>query len=161
MLDEMLSAKKKKMCWNCDGTVGFDASFCPYCGCDLAQGVEGKKVEKHEPEENLSSLYTPPYSGSSDKLSHHYTEEMAANAVFQSDEEDEPTSGMTQADYGIWPLLFLSLGSILLTLGLLLFFFSDEGKVSLEWNAYYWFLYCLIATPLLMMGWKFLSRESG
>ena len=163
----MLASKRKKMCWNCDGTVSYDASFCPYCGSDLARNVDHKPLEtaaKHKKfEENLASLYKPPYSGRSRDVTsdaqHPRVDEFSTNQIFQGTEEIEPTQAMTDADVGIWPLLFLSLGGLLLTLGLLLFFFSENGKVVLEWNAHYWFLYCLIATPLLMMGWRFLNHS--
>lgn len=49
--------------------------------------------------------------------------------------------------------LFL-LGSNLLVLGLIQFFFSEEGVLRLEWDAKYWFIYCLFALPLVYLGFK-------
>lgn len=59
----------------------------------------------------------------------------------------------------IGSLLLLSLGGHLFTLAWLLFFFSDHGKLVLEWKSRYWFIYLLISLPLLYKGWKKLSEE--
>jgi hypothetical protein len=39
-------------------------------------------------------------------------------------------------------------------LGLLQLFFSDSGKLKLEWDSSYWFVYCLAAAPLVLLGFK-------
>ncbi|MDN3504968.1 MAG: hypothetical protein P0S95_05285 [Rhabdochlamydiaceae bacterium] len=50
-------------------------------------------------------------------------------------------------------VLFLSLGAQLFAIGLLLLFFSTDGHLTLEWRAKNWYLYCLVALPLLGFGW--------
>ena len=69
------------------------------------------------------------------------------------DEEDEES-------LQIGSLLFLSLGGHLFTLAWLLFFFSDHGKLVLEWKSRYWVVYLLISLPLLYKGWKKLTDSS-
>jgi hypothetical protein len=160
----VLASKRKKMCWNCDGSVSFDSAYCPYCGNDLSQGGEAAQPAKEQKsDDSLASLYKPPYSAknsdTSSRKQHAYVEEMASHDVFQADHEESEPPALTETDAGIWPLLFLSIGATLLTLGLLLFFFSENGRVVLEWNAHYWFLYCLVSVPMLMMGYKFLSTK--
>jgi len=152
------------MCWNCDGSVSFDSAYCPYCGNDLAQGRSeqpSREAKEHKSDDSLASLYKPPYSAKSGESSsqHAYVEEMASHDVFQADHASEEPAMVTESDGGIWPLLFLTLGATLLTLGLILFFFSENGRVVLEWNAHYWFLYCLCSVPMLMMGYRFLATK--
>lgn len=53
-----------------------------------------------------------------------------------------------------WPLLLLILGGNLLILGLLQFFFSESGHLRLEWDSKYWFVYCVLALPVLYFGFK-------
>ena len=53
-----------------------------------------------------------------------------------------------------WPILLLSIGGNLLTIGLLQLFFSDNGFLKLEWDSSYWFVYCLAAAPLFYFGFK-------
>lgn len=166
----MLGPGRKRLCQFCEGSVAQDATFCPYCGNELdkieAMPARPREEEHHKRlEDSLTSLYRPPYAAPSSTAVPRYeeTNPVQMNQIFQPDEhttgeakEDAPAQ-MTEADWGIWPLLFLLFGGTSLTLGLLLFFFSEEGKVVLEWNAHYWFLYCLAAIPLLMFGCRFLN----
>jgi len=169
----MLASERKRMCPYCEGEVDYESTYCPLCGGELEKKqeqpdlAEMRTEEKHRQlEESLATLYRPPYSGSSYQRPPEPAPTTHTHQIFHAEEEesdvDDPTQ-MTEADGGIWPLLFLTIGGMLLTLGLLLFFFSENGRVILEWNAHYWFLYCLIATPFLMLGWKFLnpSQESN
>lgn len=123
---------------------------------------------------NLASLYKPPYSPNQrgfgvpnfqeDKASadDFYYSSTPHQTIYSSSQEELGTQGEAprqKIEVGLWPLLFLSIGANLLTIGLLLFFFSDRGKLTLEWNSYYWFVYCILATPLLMFGWKLLQSN--
>ena len=110
---------------------------------------------------NLSSLYKPPYTPNQKGFGvPSYQEESLSSYedTTMSYESSEDTASQ-KVEVGLWPLLFLSVGMHLLTLGLILFFFSDQGKLTLEWNSYYWFVYCLLSTPLLMFGWKLLQNN--
>jgi len=50
-------------------------------------------------------------------------------------------------------ILFLSLGAQLMAIGLLLLIFSTDGQLTLQWTAKNWYIYCLLAVPLLGFGW--------
>lgn len=152
-----------KMCWNCDGHVNMDAHFCSYCGSDLYRLKE--EEEKKQSQKKLSSLYQPPYNptqgplgvpGFEDHTGFSYDTELGDEEV--SFEEEEKVE-KPKTDMGVWPLLFLSLGMNLMTLGLLLFFFSNGSYLTLEWNSHYWFIYCILSTPFLMFGWKLLKAS--
>lgn len=174
--------KKQKLCWNCEGNVSVEALYCPFCGSDLHQhevmekdyALSSKKeTTSSYPQEqtNLASLYTPPYRPTHSGFGVPSYQEESTNIYEEEAYPEEETSysrgqeaveeAPQKVDVGIWPLLFLSIGSNLLTIGLLLFFFSDKGKVVLEWNSYFWFVYCILATPILMFGWKLLQSQKN
>jgi hypothetical protein len=60
----------------------------------------------------------------------------------------------SEGNRAFFPILLLSLAGNLLTIGLLLLLFSNGGVLHLEWDASYWFAYCLAAMPLLFLGLK-------
>lgn len=182
--------RQQKMCWNCEGAVSAEALYCPYCGSDMQIHAETNQKREEElfaqdsfqfsapvtpsvsqEASNLASLYKPPYSPNQRGFGvPNFKEEKAPeqeNFYYPSEQviypkQEEPSSkeALQKTDVGLWPLLFLSIGMNLLTLGLLLFFFSDKGKLILEWNSYYWFVYCILAAPLLMFGWKLLQSNT-
>jgi hypothetical protein len=73
------------------------------------------------------------------------------NAI--QEQQETTTQGGT-----FWPVLLLTIASNILTLGLLQFFFSDNGVLTLEWSSKYWFLYCLASLPLFFFGFKKANR---
>lgn len=180
----MKASQRKKICWYCEGSVPGDALQCSFCGSDLSHTQKNSSTEllhaayeEESLDESLASLYRPPYLARDrfkEKNTHSYIEESytprRANASFSSashgptarsmskegaavKEEEEKISGNKDA----FSLLFLSIGGFLMTLGLLLFFFSEEGVLMLKWNANYWFIYCFLSLPLLYFGFRFLG----
>lgn len=177
--------RQQKMCWNCEGAVSGEALYCPYCGSDMHLHAETQDLHQglstqdsfqfsngHSQEaSNLASLYKPPYSPNQRGFGiPNFKEEKPApqedfyypqeQVIYPKQEEVSSSEEVPKTDAGLWPLLFLSIGMNLLTVGLLLFFFSDKGKLTLEWNSYYWFVYCILAAPLLMFGWKLLQPNA-
>lgn len=182
--------RQQKVCWNCEGAVSTEALYCPYCGSDMQAHVEtNQDMQQEFPEEplqfgmqsqhgvskeasNLASLYKPPYSPNHRGFGvPNFKEEQSPQedfynpqeqVIYQNRQESSSIEGEVsqKTDAGLWPLLFLSIGMNLLTVGLLLFFFSDKGRLILEWNSYYWFVYCILAAPLLMFGWKLLHSNT-
>lgn len=169
------------MCTSCEGMIPIDAEICPYCAADHSQSTEQTSsyqapLFKHQSlEESLTSLYTPPYSSKN----HAYaTEENKAPPPRKN--RENPTEGMMSAirkeaapslaiptsateeteeeqsaqGSTFWAVFMLSLGAVLLNLGVLQLFFSDHGVLKLEWNGAYWFLYCLVSVPLFYLGFK-------
>lgn len=164
------SQNQDKICVGCEATISTSTLFCPYCGCDVKEEEE-QLYEENNPSSsqkeelsNLASLYKPPYTPNQrgfgvpsfqEASSSQSLEPTSSFNSFSEEKEEEK-----KADVGFWPLLFLSIGSNLMTIGLILFFFSDRGKLVLEWNSYYWFVYCILATPLLMFGWRLLTSST-
>lgn len=150
----MKPADRQKMCPNCDGRVAYDATQCPYCFATLqVEGAAQGAPFKHQTlQDSLTNLYTPPYGArpaepAEEKKSLTKTSEPTA-AVATVEKED------VSDNKNFWPILLLSLGGNLFTLGVLQFFFSDQGVVKLEVNGGYWFLFILLSLPLFYFGFK-------
>lgn len=163
-----------------------EALECKYCGSSFVKKATSKSA--YQTEDSLASLYEPPYAPTRkspvygipeqeatapslhDPMARHY-EEDSSNLRSSSksrrplkksplmrkgnktEEEDDEES------LQIGSLLLLSLGGHLFTLAWLLFFFSDHGKLVLEWKSKYWFVYLLLSLPLVYKGWKKLTEE--
>lgn len=173
---------RQKMCTSCDGRIPFDAEICPYCAADLsgasAQAGSAKELHHQSLQDSLTSLYTPPYAGKSagfmsppgekkevlntpkpeplkepmaEKRFNNPTAALGVPTIpMDSSEEQHADEGRSS----FWPILLLSVGANLLTVGLLQLFFSDNGFLRLEWDSSYWFVYCLGALPLFFFGFK-------
>ncbi|MBI2811766.1 MAG: hypothetical protein HYX67_13195 [Candidatus Melainabacteria bacterium] len=157
---------RQKMCSNCDGRIPFDAEVCPYCAAEQAKG---SAHEQHHQslQDSLTSLYSPPYAGKSSgaaTIKPEPPKEPMAEKRFNNSSISlgaptipADTAVEQHADEGkssFWPILLLSVGGNLLTIGLLQLFFSDNGFLRLEWDSSYWFVYCLAAFPLFFLGFK-------
>lgn len=172
---------RQKMCTNCDGRIPLDAENCPYCSADqknvLASAGSAKELHHRSLQESLTSLYAPPYGKSSSPL----TQTGEKKEAIYFNKQEPPKENMVEKRFnanpsslgaptihlnspaeqindegrsGFWPILLLSIGTNLLTLGLLQLFFSDKGFLELEWDSSYWFIYCLAALPLFFFGFK-------
>ncbi len=172
----MTQTERKKMCWNCEADVNHQATYCPFCGTDLLNYPQNKQPETAKQEmfasqslqDSLTSLYKPPYSarnregyGVPDDRRNAQFSEPQPDPLFSTDIRHTEERQLTPSEEkrgSIWSILLLSLGANLLTLGLILFFFADDGKLTLEWNSHAWFIYCLLSLPILFFGWRFLSQ---
>jgi len=159
----METTQRKKLCPNCEGNVSYDAIFCPYCRADLSRAQQKKNAQsesKEQPSESLASLYRPPYLV---RESHGYgvpDEREGSYAGTQEEEFFEEEDQKEPGNRSVWALLLLSIGGNLLTLGLLILFFSEAGRLTLEWKSGTWFLYCFLGAPFLFLGWKCLSLKT-
>lgn len=169
------------MCSNCDGRIPIDADVCPYCAAEqriVASSSSPKELHHQSLQDSLTSLYSPPYAARNSSLLHPsgekkdflnpnkpeplkepMAEKRFNNASSSSGLPSIPvdTGDEQHADEGrssFWPILLLSIGANLLTIGLLQLFFSENGVLRLEWNSSYWFVYCLAAFPLFFFGFK-------
>ena len=179
----MNTTERSKICKSCEADVSLTATYCPFCGSDLI-APSAQKKETHDSifanntvRESLASLYKPPYSSRNsyglgvpdERDESDYVQSATAeksDSLFQGYGHDDlhqiqpPEEEKTEArEGGFIPLLLLSIGCQLLTLGLLLLFFSKGGKLILQWNARTWFIYCLLSLPMLYAGWKFLKPK--
>ncbi|MCH9617763.1 MAG: hypothetical protein SP1CHLAM9_10830 [Chlamydiia bacterium] len=152
----MDNGEKMRMCPHCEGTVPLDSSSCRFCGSSFDEGETRLKGAFRDPRED--SYYNPPYAPAADVTadSVYYPEnnEPMQNAAYSDDQDtdEEEEKGHIVA------LALLSAGAMFFTLSLLLFFFSEHGRLILEWKSRYWSLYMIIGAPLLYYGFKKLRK---
>ncbi|MGE3954110.1 MAG: hypothetical protein AB7F31_02790 [Parachlamydiales bacterium] len=159
----MTAVKNRKLCWNCEGSVHIHATKCPFCSTDLTAGTSPhlEHVEPLSPytppnRQQKTTAPAPPYNPQRgyeiDSAAEEYGTQFRAEEPQQQVEEEEE-AGPTNA----LPLLLLLPGIFFLLFGLVLVLFSHDGELTMRWNARYWFVYLLIAMPMLYFGWRTLG----
>ncbi|MBF8263877.1 MAG: hypothetical protein HW387_1542 [Parachlamydiales bacterium] len=154
----MKPKKRQKLCCNCDGEIDLDVIVCPFCAADLRE--EKPEQQRTSPtsgnvrplsggQQMSESLYPPPYSS-------HEPSETAPPA----EPAAPPSSAIEEEkpDRMIGSILLFSVGVQLFVLGLMLVLFSYHGSVVLKWDARLWFLYVFASIPLLILGYRSLSK---
>lgn len=152
----MSAVPKKKLCWNCDGHIAKQIDNCPYCG-----------VYVHSPDLDESNGWNLPYaSGKKEEIPTPFyqiheneqddTEELKANE--ETEEYSLDFSLMQQLKEDVLPVLLLMSGSIFFLFGIVLFLFSNDGKLTLQWNGTLWPYYMAAAVPFIYLGWKYLLQ---
>jgi len=113
-------------------------------------------------DKTIASLYPPPYQpnafkGPSVEETESVVHEQSAQQTTPAQEAAEP-EGKTEIVSTLVPILLFSFGVNFFLLGLILFFFSEEGSLHLKFNGSLWFLYVFLSMPLLYFGFKKLSK---
>nr|NGX48283.1 hypothetical protein [Chlamydiota bacterium] len=118
-------------------------------------------------EDSLTSLYTPPYQGKRPQFTQNapsepdliyeeppmykeVTERPEMNPLLGATVDEEETASKSS----LLPTVLLFAGANFSILGFMQLFFSKNGILRLEWDANYWFFYCLLGLPLLYFGYK-------
>lgn len=167
---------KKKLCWNCDGHVSFDADSCPYCGSQL---------NKKEGKDNLSPPFQEEEFASSENqfkvpFDPEETPKLALYELNEGEKKNLTPWKFTEREWEtltgergepsvsdedgeerrniLVTLAMLLIGSSFFLFSLALFFFSSEGSFTLTWKASSWYLYFVVSVPLLLYGWKHLKE---
>jgi hypothetical protein len=136
----MAANQKKRLCWNCDGTVDVHLSHCTYCGAELLRDQEAMEQEfSHEDEEE--SVF----------------EEEGQFEEEEEEREHEPAR-IRQRSLTL-PFMLMVPGTLLGLFGLMVWLFSHDGALELRWDASYWYIYVLLSLPLLVFGWRSLGRS--
>ncbi len=147
----MSAVPKKKLCWNCEGNVSKEIDNCPYCGVYIhaeAEDDSGWSPSYHSSQQE--DIPTPLYQVKSQS---------------DSDVEEQPqeTSLSAAATWAhlkkdVLPLLLLMAGSIFFLFGVVLFLFSQEGTLTLQWQEHYWTYFLGLSAPFIFIGWKLLQQ---
>lgn len=158
----MKAIDRQKACPNCSGKIPLDVGQCPYCFAQVP--VEsGKEASSKSSPFQESSKYAPPYQPKSSLTSNFLVNEekkFFGESGSHGEEAVLDKQILKEAsNKSFWPILLLSLGGNLLVLGILQFFFAEQGVVKLEMNAGYWFLFLVVSIPLLYFGLKKLKEE--
>lgn len=152
----MNKGEKMRMCPHCEGTVPLDSSSCRFCGSSFNE--ENSRMKGAFRDQREDDYYNPPYAPAP---------ELSAESVFYPENEESMQSAEYQEDENaneeeekghILALALLSAGTMLFTLSLLLFFFSEHGRLVLEWKSRYWSLYMIIGAPLIYYGFQKLRK---
>lgn len=120
-----------KLCWNCDGSIGFQFETCPYCGVNLNVVPASK-----EPVKEVATTYS---------TSHQEWNETQKEKKETGDKKE------------FFALLLLLPGIVFLLFGIALLLFSTDGIFTLKWNQSFAYFYFLGAIPLLYCGYKSLK----
>lgn len=156
---------KKRLCWNCEGNVSEELETCSYCGVY----VQNHFLNNSDPSWNLSyesaetasiAVPPPPYQI---KLEIDNKKELPFNETVSSDANQEeevesfyPTL-FEQLKKDLFPTLFLMAGSIFFLFGVVLFLFSHNGTLTLQWETRDAIYFLGASLPLTLLGWKFLQ----
>lgn len=114
----MNEKEKKKLCWNCEGSVLRHLETCPFCGVYLSPSEQ--------------DLLSPPYPPQEGKDSF--------DPVYESDQEapHEEALSLPEEAQGskteLYTLLALLSGTSFLIFGLAVWLFSDKGRLTLSWS---------------------------
>lgn len=163
----MSAVPKKKLCWNCEGNVSRQVDNCPYCGVYL-----------HSEELEENSSWNPSYqpSNKTEEIpSPIYQIQQEETLADQGTHEEKPVEEtprkvvkasndswkihLDQLKKDVFPTLFLMMGSIFFLFGLVLFLFSQEGTLTLQWQASHALYFLIFSIPLVFLGWRFLQKS--
>ncbi len=142
------------MCYNCEGEVDLDVIVCPFCAADLREEKPELQHSTYNPAvsvKNLGtqqSLYPPQFVPKSVE---------AAEEAVAADPPIAEESGHEEKGI-IGPTILVTLGVQLLLFGLFMGLFSTKGVMILKWDARLWYFYVLSSIPLLVFGYKAVSK---
>lgn len=150
----MKTETKKKLCWNCEGRVAGSDEHCPFCGVYLSPALFSNGTSKNDSEEEtLHSSYRVGRGGDSD-TSHDkesVEEEDEASQTESSWKDFSSSKGLRKMTVSLGMLLA---GSIFFLFGLILWLFSKEGMLTLQWKSDYWYVYLSLSLVMLFLGWQ-------
>lgn len=145
---------KKKLCWNCEGSVAIIDEKCPYCGVS----VDLSPIIGTQPHDHLAPPFRMNNSQSDSKIDSSPEKEESEPDVTIAPLVETSTSEVQQVIYSLFSLL---IGVVFVLFGLILLLFSDQyGIFTLQWHTSYWFLYVFLGLPLIFYGWRAASQLS-
>ena len=162
----MSAVPKKKLCWNCEGSVSRQIDNCPYCGVYLhADELEENSSwnPSYRPSSKTEEIPSPIYQmqqdqEASDDEPEAEAEIQASPPVTKIANEHSWQQLSTQLKKDVFPILFLMMGSIFFLFGVVLFLFSQNGTLTLQWQGSHAVYFLLFSLPLIGFGWWFLQK---
>lgn len=153
----------KRLCWNCDGEVAHHLLQCPFCGADVTRPKPTEEDQRFhgfaspfQSASNQDIIPQPPYFRTSpqdlavtdDEWNNVLNEEKKEGA----DAKEEDASQTTKKE--MIALLLLLPGIVFFLFGIAVFFFSQDGVLSLSWHQNVAYYYFAGAVPLVYLGWR-------
>lgn len=160
----MNARPKKKLCWNCETNVSLKTEVCPCCGVsviglssDIASEAPPPPYRLVNPSQEQAIPISPYLNddeegASEDEISHQDVEENVSTSLSPS-----KTSLSDESKKTVLIMSLLILGSVFFIFGFTLLLFSSEGYLTLHWNASYWFVYLLLAIPMMYFGFRLMN----
>lgn len=158
----MSALPKKKLCWNCEGRVAYSDENCTYCGVYLSSSSLINQNDESSTHIAPLAPYRPKKEDTSiphASFKNNFNEESGDSD--QDELEDMTPEAENSQHSGLLPFCLLLSGSIFFIFGLILFIFSRQGMLTLQWDASYWFLYLGVAAILLFLGWRSMRTLSS
>lgn len=153
----MNNSQKKRLCWNCEGSVSIAEETCPFCGVSVVPAFL----------EGTNNSYAPPYAiGSTHETAVPRSpydpipddEDASADPVSLIKGKDAAEPAADEFKSTILAVTLLLTGSVFFMFGLVLALFSHDGVLTLRWDGAYWYIYTALAIPLFFFGWRSLSH---
>lgn len=157
---------KTRICINCEGSMGMEDPFCPYCGQN--QEAPPANRDKFTPPYKLvqpakAEIPQPLYKPQGTKPTIKPEEQLKSQveSIHKKMEESKPveeasaplTQNAKMRSFLI-ALILTMCGSTFLLFGLSLFLFGQGGVLTVHWKSTHWYLYMLSSLPLIFFGWK-------
>lgn len=142
------------MCYNCEGEIDLEVIVCPYCAADLRE----EKPEQQRPTFNQTASVKNLNTQQSLYPSHFAEKQYETEEAEQTSQMQTSIAPEEETKNIFGPTLLLALGAQLLLFGLLLALFSHNGQIVLKWDARLWYIYVFASAPLLIFGYKSLSK---
>lgn len=122
---------RRKLCWECGGEVPESAEQCPFCGAAFeVESADASDTDAFFSQSHASADY---YSDSEPpRPLYQPIDEGASQEEGFSSEEDKSDGASRQQ---LICLCLLIPGFALLLFGIIMFFFSQEGYLTLKWDA--------------------------
>ncbi len=150
----MKAKKRQKMCYNCEGEIDLDVIVCPFCAADLREEKPEQQRPTYNPTISVKNLNT--------QQSLYPSQHAAKAPVPEEPVNEEPQMALPLPEEDgksiFGPTILLTLGAQLLLFGIFLCLFSHKGALILKWDARIWFFYVFASIPLLIFGYKSLSK---
>lgn len=161
----MSPVPKKRLCWNCEGSVSEELETCSYCGVyvqnQFINPSDSSWNTSYESAENTSmTVPPPPYQirlEVDNKKEHRTEEETSLNPSEEEETDTFSPALFDQLKKDLFPTLFLMMGSIFFLFGVVLFLFSHNGTLTLQWQTSDAIYFLGASLPLTILGWKFLQ----
>lgn len=159
----MKKTSKKRLCWNCEGNVSVDAETCPYCGVSvipacLDNAASGFTPSYRHEDVNDSSIPLSPYALPVQAEQENAQEDRSLDAVEAGRDAEDQKPHYDEFKRALFASALLLPGSVFFMFGLALLLFSYDGVFTLQWDGTIWFVYLILAIPLLLFGWRYLSK---